>query len=104
MDALRAKVDGDLPESVMEYDRALRAVRTDRWKYIEGSDGSQELYDLSVDPAENRDIVEAESTVAERLGELLQSEHGTLTPAAGTTKADVDRLTEKRLEDLGYLQ
>jgi len=49
MEALEKRV-GELPESVYEYDRSLRAIRTDRWKLIRGSDGTRWLYDIENDP------------------------------------------------------
>jgi len=55
MDTLETRV-GDLPEAVREYGRSLRAVRTDRYKYIRGSDGSRELYDVRHDPSETEDL------------------------------------------------
>ena len=104
MTALSAKVRGELPKSVRRYDRALRALRTDRWKYIEGSDESCELYDLSVDPAEHTDVPVENPVVVDQLGDRLAADRGPFTPPGETTGADVDAMTERRLENLGYLQ
>lgn len=103
MDALSAKVGGDLPSSVTRYDRALRSLRTDRWKFVEGSDGSLELYELTADPDENTDVSDANPATVEKLTNCLEAEHGVFTPPGATTTADVDRITERRLKDLGYL-
>jgi arylsulfatase A-like enzyme len=41
---------------VTPFDRELRALRHDGWKYIWSSDGREELYDLTSDPGEARDL------------------------------------------------
>jgi arylsulfatase A-like enzyme len=48
------------------FDRELCALRHDGWKYIWSSDGREELYDLTGDPDETRDLVAAAAGV-ERL-------------------------------------
>jgi arylsulfatase A-like enzyme len=48
------------------FDRDLRALRHDGWKYIWSSDGREELYDLTSDPGETRDLAPA-ADGAERL-------------------------------------
>jgi arylsulfatase A-like enzyme len=42
------------------YDRELRALQRDGWKYIWASDGREELYDLARDPGELTDLAAAE--------------------------------------------
>jgi arylsulfatase A-like enzyme len=42
------------------FDRELRALRHDGWKYIWSSDGREELYDLTGDPGETRDLALAD--------------------------------------------
>jgi arylsulfatase A-like enzyme len=93
---------GPLDPEVRRYDRALRSVRTARWKYIEGSDGRAELYDLGSDPGET-DSVENPGVRAE-LRERLEAARGELTgPSAGAEYADLDGANAERLRDLGYL-
>jgi len=48
------------------FDRELRALRHDGWKYIWSSDGREELYDLGGDPGEACDLALA-AAGAERL-------------------------------------
>jgi arylsulfatase A-like enzyme len=103
MDSLRAKVNNDLPESVARFDRALRAIQTKKWKYIEGSDGNEELYDLSHDYQETENHVQKNPSTAKRFRRLLKSERGAFSTKTEATTVDVDILTEQRLEDLGYL-
>jgi arylsulfatase A-like enzyme len=103
MEALSPKVESEISESVKRYDRALRAIQTDKWKYTEGSDSSQELYNLSTDPQESENVITEKPATAKRLRKLLKSDRSAFAPKAETTTANVDTITEQRLEDLGYL-
>jgi hypothetical protein len=44
------------PETPRRFDRSLVAVRGPRYKYIWGSDGRSELFDIVRDPGETRDL------------------------------------------------
>ena len=55
IDVLEEKFDS-VPDEIYEYQRSLRAVRTDQYKFVRGSDGSEWLYDLDSDPGEQDDI------------------------------------------------
>jgi len=87
-----------------QYDRALRSIRTERWKYIEGTDGCESLYDHRQDPEEHVDCNDQYPEVTNRLAERLSDDHGPLirNPGDGTTA--IDSSTKARLEELGYLQ
>ena len=86
------------------YDRALRSVRADGYKYISASDGRDELYDLTRDPNEERNIISSETETARRLRTSLDEWLGSFehaSPAEENIEIDADM--RKRLEDLGYL-
>ena len=75
----------------------LRAVRHRGWKLIDAP--RPELYDLGVDPAEERNLAAQEPARAAELERLLQ--HAAALPAAATAPAaDADALA--RLRALGY--
>ena len=102
MDALRRKLDGALPKSMTHYDRALRAIRTDQWKLIEGSDGTVELYCL--DPGDEMDDCSAANPeIVRQLRDRLEANRGTFTLSESSTP-EMNRMTQQRLEDLGYIQ
>ena len=66
-----------------------QAIRTPRWRYIQWSDGSAELYDAVADPEENRNVAAAPanaSTVAD-LKMRLQKEVPYPAPASAEPKA-----------------
>ena len=42
--------------ALMTYGRGNHAVRSERWRYIRYADGSEELYDHTVDPHEGRNV------------------------------------------------
>lgn len=103
MAALERRV-GRLPEHVQKYDRSLRTIRTDQYKYIRGSDGTQELYDILNDPGETNDIVDARADIVATLDAKLDDWLDSFEPASYTGEVSMNDDTRARLEDLGYLQ
>ncbi|EMA06588.1 sulfatase [Haloarcula vallismortis ATCC 29715] len=103
MDALEKRV-GDLPEHVHTYDRSLRAIRTDRYKYIRGSDGTTELYDVQVDPGETNDLSDTHEDVVADLDTTLDEWLDSFEQADPTGATTMSADAKDRLEDLGYLQ
>jgi arylsulfatase A-like enzyme len=94
-----------VPEEIHDLQRSLRAVRTERYKYVRGSDGSRELYDLAADPGEANDVSGVEP---ERVAELDAALEGWVSSFehADTSESgsvSVSGSTEERLADLGYL-
>ncbi|QLD90129.1 sulfatase [Natronomonas salina] len=102
MERLEERFDG-IPESVREYDRSLRAIRTREYKLIRGSDGLEELYDVVEDPGERTDLSATHRDRVTALGERLESWHGSFEHAEADGEVEVDADTERRLESLGYM-
>jgi len=76
----------------------LRTIRADGWKYIAAP--KPELYDLTHDPGETRNLVAAETARATDLARRVDAmSSATLT----TTDASEDRDVRARLQALGYL-
>jgi len=103
MEALEKRI-GDLPESVYEYDRSLRAIRTDEWKLIRGSDGSVELYHVATDPHEAETVAEQHPAAVRDLGEQLDAWLESFEHAQSDSTVEMSSETQSRLEELGYLQ
>ncbi len=89
------------------FDRTLRAVRTERYKYIEDRDGSAELYALTKDPEEAENIAGENPELCVELREILLNEfpphHVTLATDPDGPNFDDPTLRE-RLQALGYLE
>lgn len=90
-------------DDINEYDRRLRAVRVGSEKYIRGSDGSEWLFDLEEDPAEQTNLSDHRSARRHALTEQLEA-HVESLPSITTGSGDIEANTKARLEDLGYLQ
>jgi len=81
----------------------LRAIRTNRWKYIRAP--KPELYDLVQDPGETTNVIAGHSKEAETLEATLK----TILAGAGAQAAEkvetamVDHKTMQQLKSLGYL-
>lgn len=86
--------------------RDLMGVRTERWKYISGGDGSERLFDLRRDPSESRNCLaeqpdaaaELKRALARWLKAMRSSDSG-----AGRSTHGGTGVTEHRLRDLGYI-
>ena len=102
IDRLEARF-GDLPDHVYEYDRTLRAIRTDEYKYVAGDDGFERLHHLPTDPGETRDVSGEEPDVAADLAERLERGFVDVEPADAAGEVSMTDGTRDRLADLGYL-
>lgn len=103
IDVLEKRV-GNLPNHVLEYDRSLRSIRTDQYKYIRGSDGSKELYDIHSDPVETDDVSGSKQDIIDALDSKLDDWVDSFEQSNPKKEASMNDDTKSRLEDLGYLQ
>jgi tetratricopeptide (TPR) repeat protein len=78
----------------------IRSLRQGRYKYIDAP--KPELYDLSTDPKELRNIYEQERSRATRMGEQMAAVRRSSPPSANKP-ASPDPDTTARLRSLGYL-
>ena len=90
---------------VSRYDRSLKMIRTDRYKYIWASDGNHELFDLQVDPDEEQNIIKDQQKIAKDLDRQLTSWQDSFEAAAPSEPApEFDEEIKARLRALGYLE
>ncbi len=90
---------------VSRYDRSLKMIRTDRYKYIWASDGNHELFDLQVDPDEEQNIIKDQQKIAKDLDRRLTSWQDSFEAAAPSEPApEFDEEIKARLRALGYLE
>jgi arylsulfatase A-like enzyme len=88
-----------------EFDRALRTAQTNGLKYVWGSDGRDELYDLAADPAETRNLIDEQPEKAKELYAALETWLASFQHSAQDQETvELDESTIKKLEQLGYLQ
>jgi hypothetical protein len=79
-------------------------IRTDRYKYIRGSDGSWEFYDIRHDPGETEDLADTRGDVVADLDTPLEEWLDPFEHADLSGNVEMREATRIRLEDLGYLQ
>ncbi len=101
MDSMNEKFE-EFPELLHQYDRTLRCIRSHKWKVIEGSDGTVELYDVSSDPVESRNIADQnDDVVREHIGRMDQ--RNVALAYRSNEKGSIDEKSRERLENLGYI-
>ena len=79
----------------------LRAIRTDRWKYVRAP--RPELYDLQHDPAEARNIIATHSCRGEGFGSKAKVGHQRSADDKKISTTMIDRRMGEQLRSLGYL-
>jgi arylsulfatase A-like enzyme len=90
---------------VSRFDRALKMIRTDRYKYIQGSDERYELYDLVQDPEEKNNIIDENPGIANSLNQHLIDWSNSFKAASLPDEApEFDEEVKARLRALGYLE
>jgi arylsulfatase A-like enzyme len=91
--------------SAEEWRGDMRTLHQGDYKFIWSSIDRHQLFDLSVDPRESRNLVEELPEVAESMQAELMDYLATLPePATDGAPRRVDPETEEALRDLGYLE
>ncbi|MBE9565179.1 MAG: sulfatase [Proteobacteria bacterium] len=85
------------------FRRNLRAIRYEGYKYISGSDGSRELYDLRADPGETQNLTSERPDKVQTLDRALSQWLERHPPLGEETSVEADPEVEARLRELGYL-
>jgi len=118
--SLRPFLRGERLPSRTEWGEAsqvpgLRALRTNRWKYVRQSDpagapSEEALYDLVADPGEQTNRCERDRAVCAPFREQLRARDAELTALAdelalpAPRPAELDAETRDRLRELGYAE
>lgn len=85
-------------------DGQVVAVRDSHWKYISVGGGPEELYDLSADPRETKNLTEGEPGHRDQLRDMIPRHLFNSQPAERPDADDVDEAVAQRLEKLGYME
>jgi arylsulfatase A-like enzyme len=97
----------DLPGRVMQASRLQAALNDGSWTLVRDLDdeGREYLFDLSLDPNEDANLLEFEPEVAARMRETLDA-HQAVGVRDGTSEQDVriDPNVAERLKAVGYFQ
>lgn len=80
----------------------LYALRSARWKYLAGTDGPEELYDLEADPGETRNLAGERRETVRRLRSVLRERLEEL-PLEVLEPQELSPAVREELEALGYL-
>jgi arylsulfatase A-like enzyme len=87
----------------------LRSVRGAQWKLVEANAGNprglpaQQLFDLTADPGELRDLAAGEPDgVTQLLADMNRIQQWAAQRAVATQQADIDAATREQLRNIGY--
>jgi arylsulfatase A-like enzyme len=83
------------------FQRVRQCVFEGPWKFIEGSDGSQELYDLEVDPRESNNLCAEQPEIVARLAAALKEQRAKAINARGSARSRTPA-EDAELRQLGY--
>lgn len=89
--------------SIKQYDRSIKCIQAGQLKYIQWSDGSEELYDLSVDPTETTNVADARREDLKRLRELLMAKVASFVVRPVSEAPEPSRELREQLRNLGYV-
>jgi arylsulfatase A-like enzyme len=91
-------------DSIYKYDRALRCIRTENYKYVQASDDRDELYDIREDPEELNNLILVKKDKANELRTELEKWLDRFAEAdVSGEMPEIDEAVKSRLEALGYL-
>jgi arylsulfatase A-like enzyme/cytochrome c-type biogenesis protein CcmH/NrfG len=80
----------------------LKSIRTNRWKFILAP--KPELYDLTTDPFEKKNIIDGESETAGQLRTRLEGlEKSLSSPEAESSRSALTQEDQEKLSSLGYV-
>jgi len=87
------------------FHRGLRSLHEGNWKFIWGTDGRHELYDLAKDPLETNDLVTQLPEQAKAMESRLQAMLDEM-PQVGDAEetGELDAETRDQLRALGYIE
>jgi len=87
------------------FRRDLASLSAGAMKLIEGSDGRRELYDLTEDPGEERDLAASRPERAAELADALARFRERLRARAESAESpEIDAATREELRSLGYIK
>jgi arylsulfatase A-like enzyme len=90
-------------QRIKKFDRKLRAIRTENYKFILSSKGEKELYDIKRDPHENFNLASKETKLIAELEALIYAKLGEFKVREIDTEERLNDDIKKRLERLGYI-
>src|SRR5262249_45855171 len=85
-------------------DLVERAIYESQWKFVASSGGRKELYDLSSDPGELKNLYRPTDPVSRELDRKLTDWNQQLPRRKGKSAPMTDRQSLERLRSLGYVQ
>ena len=104
VDNIRRRFGKDLAPNPLYQPKILKAVRSNDWKFIWGTDGSRELYEISNDPFESKNVFQSRPDEAARMEAALKNWISSFTPSRYYQQEDISKEALRELRSLGYVQ
>lgn len=102
LESLSEQSDVDKKE-LKQFDKALRCIRTNKYKFIEGTGNHEELYNIRTDPVESNNLIDIHPEIANDLRDKLHTKFGRIKKGIPNERGQMQESTQQQLEDLGYI-
>ena len=104
VDNIERKFGDAVPPNPIYLHKILKVVRSDKWKFIWGTDGTRELYAINKDPYEKNNLSQLNQDEAKQMETALKAWVSSFTPSHYYRQEEISPEARQELRSLGYIQ
>jgi len=104
VDNIERKFGDAVPPNPIYLHKILKVVRSDKWKFIWGTDGTRELYAINKDPYEKNNLFQLNQDEAKQMETALKAWVSSFTPSHYYRQEEISPEARQELRSLGYIQ
>ena len=104
VDNIERKFGKAIPPNPVYLRKILKIARSDKWKFIWGTDGTRELYAINKDPYEKNNLFQSNQDEAKQMELALKAWVSSFTPSHYYRQEEISPEARQELRSLGYIQ
>jgi arylsulfatase A-like enzyme len=104
VDNIERKFGKAVPPNPVYLRKILKVARSDKWKFIWGTDGTRELYAINKDPYETNNLFQSNQDEAKQMELALKAWVSSFTPSHYYRQEEISPEARQELRSLGYIQ